>query len=90
MTGKQIEVVAAGGIFDGELSICYDVKGYDGAHFDIIGRGLASALCHGASAVWVGTRFVCAEESGAPRAHKEAILKASHESIVKTTIFVSP
>jgi NAD(P)H-dependent flavin oxidoreductase YrpB (nitropropane dioxygenase family) len=25
------------------------------------GRGLAAALCWGAQAVWVGTRFVCAK-----------------------------
>ena len=28
------------------------------------GRGLAMALCLGANAVWVGTRFICAEEVG--------------------------
>lgn len=69
MTGEQIQVVAAGGIFNG--------------------RGLAAALCHGASAVWIGTRFVCAQESGAPAAHKKAIVDADHDSITRTTIFVS-
>ena len=34
------------------------------------GRSLASALVLGASAVWVGTRFVAARESGAPEAAK--------------------
>lgn len=34
------------------------------------GRGLAASLMHGASAVWVGTRFVCATEAGAPKAHQ--------------------
>ena len=31
------------------------------------GRGLAAALSLGAEAVWVGTRFITAEESDAPR-----------------------
>lgn len=69
LTGEQIQVVAAGGVYNG--------------------RGLAAALCHGASAVWVGTRFVCAEEAGAPKSHKDAIVNSNHESIVKTIIFVS-
>jgi NAD(P)H-dependent flavin oxidoreductase YrpB (nitropropane dioxygenase family) len=51
------------------------------------GRGLAASLVHGACAVWVGTRFVASVESGAPQAHKEAIVKAREESIVKTVIF---
>lgn len=38
LTGKQVEVVAAGGIYNG--------------------AGLAAALSFGASAVWVGTRFI--------------------------------
>merc|ERR1712086_561072 len=56
LTGKQVSVVAAGGIFD---------------H-----RGLAAALCMGADAVWVGTRFVACEEAGAPKRHKEGIVNA--------------
>lgn len=67
LTGAQIEIVAAGGLFDG--------------------RGLAAALVHGASAVWVGTRFVATHESGAPQAHKDAIVRARDDDIVKTTIF---
>jgi len=69
LTGEQVQVVAAGGVYNG--------------------RGLAAALCHGASAVWIGTRFVCAKEAGAPKAHKQAIVNANHESLVRTTIFVS-
>jgi NAD(P)H-dependent flavin oxidoreductase YrpB (nitropropane dioxygenase family) len=57
LTGKQVPVVAAGGIFDG--------------------RGLAMALTMGADAVWVGTRFVASEEGGAPKGHKNAVVKAS-------------
>lgn len=67
LTGQPVQVVAAGGIYDG--------------------RGLAASLMHGASAVWVGTRFVASVESGAPQAHKEAIVQAREESIVKTIIF---
>ncbi|KAG8894189.1 hypothetical protein FRC01_013120 [Tulasnella sp. 417] len=42
-----------------------------GGIFD--GRGLASALVYGASAVWVGTRFVASVEAAAPKLHKEAL-----------------
>merc|ERR1712186_170291 len=57
LTGKQVPVVAAGGIFDG--------------------RGLAMSLSLGADAVWVGTRFVASVEGGAPKKHKEGVLKAT-------------
>lgn len=43
MTGKPVQVIAAGGIFNGQ--------------------SLAAALALGASAVWVGTRFILAEVS---------------------------
>jgi len=56
LTGKQVPVVAAGGIYDG--------------------RSLAMALSLGADAVWVGTRFVASVEGGAPKAHKNAVVKA--------------
>ena len=52
LTGRQVCVVAAGGIFDS--------------------RGLALALCCGADAVWVGTRFVVSKEAGAPPAHQKS------------------
>lgn len=68
LTGKQVPVVAAGGIFDG--------------------RGLAMSLSLGADAVWVGTRFVAAEESGSPAKQKSDIVKATvhdtHRSLVYT------
>ncbi|TPX31455.1 nitronate monooxygenase [Synchytrium microbalum] len=51
------------------------------------GRGLAFALSLGAKAVWVGTRFVCATEAGAPKAHQEAILGATHSDTIRTIIF---
>src|SRR3989338_5395200 len=47
-----------------------------GGIFD--GRGLAMALALGAQAVWVGTRFVCAKEAGAPASHQPAILGADY------------
>merc|ERR1711972_58334 len=68
LTGKQVPVVAAGGIYDG--------------------RGLAMALSLGADAVWVGTRFVVAKESGSPAAQKKEMIKASvhdtHRSLAYT------
>eukprot|EP01127_Copromyxa_protea_P002944 TRINITY_DN12855_c0_g1_i1.p1 TRINITY_DN12855_c0_g1~~TRINITY_DN12855_c0_g1_i1.p1 ORF type:complete len:365 (-),score=125.60 TRINITY_DN12855_c0_g1_i1:36-1046(-) len=67
LTGEQIMVVAAGGIYDG--------------------RGLASALTYGADAVWVGTRFVASVEAGAPKKHKEAIVKADFNDTIRTLIF---
>lgn len=57
LTGKQVPVVAAGGIFDG--------------------RGLGMALALGADAVWVGTRFVASVEGGAPKNHKDSVVKAT-------------
>lgn len=56
-----------------------------GGIFD--GRGLAASLCWGAQAVWVGTRFVCAKEAGAPPRHQEAILKAGYHDTIRTIIF---
>ncbi|KAL8818206.1 MAG: hypothetical protein Q9191_007991 [Dirinaria sp. TL-2023a] len=53
MTGDQVQIVAAGGLFNGQ--------------------SLAAALMLGASAVWIGTRFVLSEEAGAPKAHQEAV-----------------
>ena len=38
------------------------------------GRGLAAALAWGAVGAWVGTRFICAAESGAPEVHRRAVL----------------
>ncbi|KAG9076472.1 hypothetical protein FS749_011762, partial [Ceratobasidium sp. UAMH 11750] len=51
------------------------------------GRGLAAALMWGAQGVWVGTRFVASEEAGAPKMHKDLLLKAEHEDIMRTLIF---
>jgi NAD(P)H-dependent flavin oxidoreductase YrpB (nitropropane dioxygenase family) len=56
-----------------------------GGIFD--GRGLAMSLCFGAQAVWVGTRFVCATEAGAPPRHQQAIINADYHDTIRTTIF---
>ncbi|KAK9481147.1 2-nitropropane dioxygenase [Lipomyces japonicus] len=67
LTGKQVEVIAAGGI--------------------ATGRGLAAALAAGASAVWVGTRFICAEEAGAPKIHQDLVKSARFDDTVRTIIY---
>ncbi|KAK3353591.1 Nitronate monooxygenase-domain-containing protein [Lasiosphaeria hispida] len=67
LTGGPVQVVAAGGIHNGQL--------------------LAASLMMGASAVWVGTRFVLSEEAGAPESHKEAVRTAGFDDTVRTLIF---
>ena len=67
LTGQPVQVIAAGGIFNGQ--------------------SLASALMLGASAVWVGTRFVLCEEAGAPKAHQEAVRTSGFDDNVRTIIF---
>ncbi|KAI5307300.1 hypothetical protein KEM56_000584 [Ascosphaera pollenicola] len=67
LTGKPVQVIAAGGVYSGET--------------------VASALMLGASAVWVGTRFILAEEAGAPKEHQEAVQTAGFDDSVRTIIF---
>lgn len=67
MTGDQVQVVAAGGLFNGQ--------------------SLAAALMLGASAVWIGTRFILADEAGAPKAHQEAVRDSGFDDNVRTIIF---
>ena len=67
MTGQPVQVVAAGGLYNGQ--------------------SVAAALMLGASAVWVGTRFVLCEEAGAPKAHQEAVQTAGFDDNVRTLIF---
>jgi len=50
------------------------------------GRGLASSLMQGAAGVWVGTRFVAAEESGASRMHKEGVVSAGFTDTLRTLV----
>ncbi|KAJ5172541.1 hypothetical protein N7492_005134 [Penicillium capsulatum] len=51
------------------------------------GNSVAAALMLGASAVWIGTRFILADEAGAPKAHQEAVRTAGFEDNVRTIIF---
>ncbi|KAF2120198.1 2-nitropropane dioxygenase [Lophiotrema nucula] len=51
------------------------------------GRGIAASFMYGASAVWVGTRFVTATESSAAPESKRAILEGDFESTIRTTIW---
>lgn len=67
LTGLPVQVVAAGGIHNGQL--------------------LAASLVMGATAVWVGTRFVLTDEAGAPQAHKDAVRTAGFDDTVRTLIF---
>ncbi|KAK5937141.1 hypothetical protein PMZ80_010682 [Knufia obscura] len=67
LTGKPVQLVAAGGIADG--------------------RGLAASLMFGASAVWMGTRFVTAKESGASKLAKQAIIDGGFDATIKSTVW---
>ncbi|EPS28800.1 hypothetical protein POX_f07877 [Penicillium oxalicum] len=67
LTGQPIQVVAAGGLYNG--------------------NSVAAALMLGASAVWIGTRFILSEEAGAPVAHQEAVRTAGFEDNIRTIIF---
>lgn len=67
MTGKPVQVIAAGGIYNGQT--------------------VAAALMLGASAVWVGTRFILTDEAGAPKAHQDAVQTAGFDDNVRTIIF---
>ena len=51
------------------------------------GRGLAAALCLGADGVVMGTRFLATPEANAHPVYKAAILAASEEDTVRTTLF---
>ena len=50
------------------------------------GRGMASSLMQGAVGVWVGTRFVAAEESGASNMHKKAVVSADFNDTLRTLV----
>ncbi|RKF74047.1 putative nitronate monooxygenase [Golovinomyces cichoracearum] len=51
------------------------------------GQTVAAALMLGASAVWIGTRFILTDEAGASKAHQEAVRTAGHDDNVRTLIF---
>jgi NAD(P)H-dependent flavin oxidoreductase YrpB (nitropropane dioxygenase family) len=67
MTGQPVQVIAAGGIYNGQT--------------------VAAALALGASAVWVGTRFILTEEAGASKEHQEAVRTAGFDDNIRTIIF---
>lgn len=50
------------------------------------GRSLASSLMQGAVGVWVGTRFVAADESGASKLHKEGVVSADFPDTLRTLV----
>lgn len=50
------------------------------------GRSLAASLALGAVGVWVGTRFVASEESGASKLHKEAVVGAQYGDTKRTLV----
>ncbi|KAL5336168.1 2-nitropropane dioxygenase [Aspergillus crustosus] len=51
------------------------------------GQTLAAAIMLGAGAVWVGTRFILSEESGASKVHQKALQEAGFDDIIRTTIY---
>ena len=51
------------------------------------GRGLAMALSAGAAGVWVGTRFICSTEAGAPQRHQQGVLGAGFHDTIRTTVY---
>ena len=67
----------------------------DARELDIVIEGTTSAkrkwvfvaLALGASAVWVGTRFVASAEAGAPPRHQREVLSADYHDTVRTIIF---
>ncbi|CAG8890985.1 unnamed protein product [Penicillium egyptiacum] len=67
LTGQPVQVIAAGGLFNG--------------------NSVAAALMLGASAVWIGTRFILSDEAGAPTAHQEAVRTSDFEDNIRTIIF---
>jgi NAD(P)H-dependent flavin oxidoreductase YrpB (nitropropane dioxygenase family) len=51
------------------------------------GRGLAAALMLGAQAVWVGTRFVAARESGASEHTKQVLVGAGFDDVIRSVVW---
>jgi NAD(P)H-dependent flavin oxidoreductase YrpB (nitropropane dioxygenase family) len=66
-TGREVALVAAGGLFNGQ--------------------SLAAALMLGASAVWIGTRFILAAESGASKYHQETLKNSTFGDVIRTTAY---
>ena len=51
------------------------------------GRGIVAAICLGAQAVSMGTRFLCSAEAAAADSYKEQVLQSTAEDTVYTQIF---
>jgi enoyl-[acyl-carrier protein] reductase II len=51
------------------------------------GRGLAAALCLGATGVWMGTRFIASKEAHAGALYHQTILEASDEDTIRTRCY---
>jgi nitronate monooxygenase len=50
-------------------------------------RGVTAALALGASGVWVGTRFLAAEEANIHRAYRDRVLTSSGDDAVYSTLY---
>ena len=50
------------------------------------GEAVAACLALGAEAVWVGTRFICASESGASHRWQETVIRASPSETMRTLV----
>ena len=50
------------------------------------GRSLASSLMQGATAVWVGTRFVAAAEAGGSEEHKREVVSCDFDGTERTLV----
>ena len=44
-------------------------------------------ISYGAAGVWVGTRFLASVEAQIPQIHKDLIIKAGYDDIIRTHIF---
>ncbi|MGN6380694.1 MAG: NAD(P)H-dependent flavin oxidoreductase [Gaiellales bacterium] len=51
------------------------------------GRGLAAALCLGAGAVWMGTRFVATREAPMHEIYKQRVVSSAETGTVHTRLF---
>lgn len=95
LTGEPVIVVAAGGIADGRglAAALASVIALACTFFQtlsliyIFSLSFLSCYRYGASGVWVGTRFVASVEAGAPPKHKEMVLTAGYDEVIRTLIY---
>ncbi|KAK0223277.1 2-nitropropane dioxygenase [Armillaria fumosa] len=74
-----------GGGHTGDTPASILIPALAGAVYD--GHSLVANLAWGAQTVWVGTHFVASIEAGAPKIHKELIVKAGYDDVITTLIF---